>query len=880
MREMKKNFFKTLRSFGVILLTATLFVQYPLILSGKAHGEETKPPISLRGADMGAVSRLVIDGIPENGYILKPAHNRLDIQFNGFEWSFLRDDLLKGGLLQNVAKIETTETDQATMLSIVYSCNCQGDFYKWKDKKLVLDIFSLEAAGNPLKMKKSVFDKAEMKKKPDDKAKMKKSAEMKKQADKMTEAEKPAPVPDIKPQEKAESGGNDLQAKLRALFQGAEAEGVVSFKGATSGETKADTAAPSKKPTETAQTDTPGAERTASNGDRGENFVARIIGAEGDRPVAVNKRNMLTDNVSVGEGGGITPIEESLLPGDQVLDLNMPCLPGSAFALPANAPRRESFYGKISEYRGKLVDEFDKPNIEIALKLAQFYISYGMGDEALQVLNIFNTNDRRATIYRSMAVLLAQRSMKGKSVFADTSKDCKSAHALWKAYYAYRAGKGAYAARLTGKENVMKAVEMLPVTLQSHIGSALALNLVREGKSAEAEMLIDAVANNIGQFDTAVLLVRGLIDAKEGAAYRAVEALESVMENAVGPDAQMAGLAVSELKLATDEPLREEELSALEEVAFLKSREIDGARALALIAEYHARKDDFATAFKRLSQTSYFEEGVKDPVAVKTERLFRRMAVNGEGTKRPDNLVVFWKYNDMLPENPALYYNFAERLYELGHDAATVEITQYIQKHFETYADTHDVTFLQAKAYIRLGAYEDAENALSDKYPNDPEYALLKAKVLGLNNKHEAAYAALAAISDLNTEKEKGYQAMMAKDWAKAQTAYEAAYTYKNEAYTDKASRMTGYMAGKRYPGKALEYNTPLKIVYQSAEGQEFGPEEAMKESKYVTELIKDESEKLLKFIHDNGLTPDSLTKGDVPKNSVVAVPTPEERNG
>ncbi len=863
----------------VLLAGAVFFVLFYLVgISASAFGKEEEtesnlPPISVRGGDMGEVTRLVIDAMPEN-YILKPGNNRLDIIFPAFEWSFLKDDLLKVALLKNVAKAEVIYREDGAILSVFYSCNCQGDFYKWKDKKLVLDVYDVNAAGNPLKAKKEEPEKREeakaeqSEKEKSVEASVKKPEEAKKEetekqselTEKKSEKSDEAPGKKTEVMSKADLKTSELQAQLRDLFRKAEEQGAVSFQ-TDSAKTETNSEKTPLAATRSETTENKEAEAKTESGDgteaketskTPEDLVTKIIqGGVLPAASAESPREKITDNISLSEGGLADENYDPLPGADNVTDFTAPCLPPATFALP-EVGTEDSFYEKLSDYRGKLMNEFDKPDPETALKLAQYYVSYGMGDEAIQTLSSFDITDRRGFVVRSMAELLAGRPINTGSVFVTDGKaSCEGPHALWKAYYAYKSGHDKQAADFAAKENVLKAFADLPRPLQTEIGTSLALNLVRAGNRAGAQSLVDIIADNVGQFDTGVMLVRGLIDASDGNAYRAIEGLETVMRTSTGPDTQMAGLALSEIKLATDASLREEELSALEEVAFLKSGEIDGARALALIAENYARAGRFDIAFERLQQNTYVEENVRDPVTVKIEALFRRLAVNGEGADNPNNLTVFWKYNEIIPRDPALYFNFAKRLYDLGHDRAVEEIIVYLEKEYPEYVKKQDVSFLAASSYIRLGEYQKAKSVLKDNYPDDTDYALLKAKALALNEEYAKAYETLKDFTGAAAENAKAYYASAGGLWKEAQESYETAYTYENAPDKDEMSRAAGYMAGTRYPGMAEEYKDLYKKVFQHADAQAKDPEKTLQETGSVTAYFRKKGDELLKFLYD-----------------------------
>ena len=144
---------------------------------------------------------------------------------------------------------------------------------------------------------------------------------------------------------------------------------------------------------------------------------------------------------------------QQLLPGDQNIfrGAKKRCLPDGAFLLPPNDPQTETFYDDLTKYRSQVVGEFDKTNPEMSLNLAYHYISYGLGEEALNTIDNFGAPEHRGYIAKSMAELLTSASPSNDTMFS-IERDCKGVHGLWAAYYYYRIGDekaGCYFIRLS-----------------------------------------------------------------------------------------------------------------------------------------------------------------------------------------------------------------------------------------------------------------------------------------------------------------------------------------------------------------------------------------------------------------------------------------------
>ncbi|MFT6083468.1 MAG: hypothetical protein ACJA1M_000351 [Alphaproteobacteria bacterium] len=791
---------KILNFLGVFLICTTSFA---FAADGTYETNNDNPPLAVRGADIDSVSRIVFDGIPQNAYRVVPLNNKLKIIFQNFEYSFLEQDLLSIGLLKNIKELSIDKKDGYTILSVDYSCACQGDFYKWYNKKLVLDVFSLDATSNPLKVKKSHSDPQK-----DTNQKQENSAPPQQASldntHKITETSK-------QPQ--------NFEQHLKELVKIANQSGLVDYK-------------ESEKPISNLQTKDPVADIIAHNN------TAKSKGNTISNPKI--EREQKTSNKVVK-----TSETEKLLPTDVVFTTkNGTCLPDSAFKLPSNNPEYDNFYDKISDYRNDLIGEFDDINPENALKLAYHYISYGLGEEALQVLSNFPVPDQRGHIAKSMAELLTNRKLSDNSVFKNVD-NCVGSQSLWAAYRYFKLGSEAKATKLSNFAHAADILKTFPVILQTQIGSSLALNLVRQESYASALELVNVLAMSRGQFNASVLLVRGLIDAKNGLADRALKRLVNVVDKTQGLDQQMAGLALSELKLASSIDLNQRDISILEEVIFLKGRELSGVQALALIAENESRYGNFKAAFERLSQKIYNNKQVKDPARIKAEQLFKRIAISGEGNENPKTLSVYWAYPELIPKNPVYLQAFAQRLFETGYDYGVVKVIKDIQKKFPDYSHENDVTFLKGQALFRQGLYQDAINALNLPVQDNKQYLHLKAKSLHKIGQNQQAIALLSDLKDNQSIKLKASFALAEGDWDHVKQSYESLDTLSEKPELYYRTKASAYMAGYQYPGVATEYKNAEDIVFHQPESQAKSIDNVVNETKKIIELIEGRSHKI-----------------------------------
>lgn len=823
---------KRLFVFFIIVISVLLSPALAEKKTVKKSKSDDNPPLAVRGADIKDVSRIVLDGIPQNRYRVVPLNNQLNIVFEDFEYSFLKQDLLAIGLLKNIKKLSVDKVDNYTILKIEYSCPCQGDFYKWHNQKLVLDVFGLDAVKNPLRVNGS------------DNGTQKKSVKKEK---KITE-------PSHKSEKKGHEKKNDQQKPavsenfenyLKNLVQAANEKGLVEFK---------DSAKNYFNP-QTAESDTQKMPTKISH-----DPISDMIDSKAtDDKKQKNDAMQTVGNVHVSQDKVLSPEEtERLLPTDKniFLDNKGACLPDAAFKLPSNDPEHDTFYDKISDYRNDLIGEFDTVNSESALKLAYHYISYGLGEEALQVLSNFPTPEQRGYIAKSMAELLTNRTLSDNSVFKDSDK-CEGVQSLWAAYRYFKLGDEKKAEKLSNFSGASEILKKFPVVLQTQIGSSLALNLVRQNDYKRATEMIDTLAMSKGQLNPYVLLVRGLIDAKHGLADRALAVLNDVVEKTNGSDQQMAGLALAELKLASDIPLTQRDISILEEIIFLKARELIGVQGLALVAENESRYGNFNVAFKRLSEKIYNNQQIKDPAQIKAEQLFKRIAVLGEGNDNPNTFNVYWDYPDLIVQKPVYLKAFAKRLFERGYDSATIEVIDHIQNSFPSYTQKNDVSYLKGQAFFRQGKYEDVIQAMNMPYDDDIRYMSLKAEAFHKLGKDKKAIKTLAQFNDKESVLSKARYALAGRQWNIASEDYEKAKKFLQSSEFYYRSKASAYMSGYQYPGNATQYKKPEDVVFHQPERQAKGIDNVVDETKKLIELIENRSQSISNLLNQKNIMND-----------------------
>jgi hypothetical protein len=286
-------------------------------------------------------------------------------------------------------------------------------------------------------------------------------------------------------------------------------------------------------------------------------------------------------------------------------------------------------------------------------------------------------------------------------------------------------------------------------------------------------------------------------------------------------------------------------------VVFLKARELIGVQGLALIAENESRYANFNAAFKRLSQKVYHNAQIKDPVDIKAEQLFKRIAVSGEGLDNPNTFSIYWDYPQLIPKKPVYLKAFAEKLFNSGYDVATINVIDDIQEEFPDYTQKNDVTFLKAQAFFRQGQYRHVLRAMNNDYDNDVMYMRLRAEALHKLNRNPDAIAQLEKFDDKDSILSKARYALASREWESVSKDYEQAKQFAQDSEFYYRAKASAYMSGFQYPGTANEYKKSEDIVFHQPERQAKGVDNVVHETKKLIELIEQRSDKINNLLNE-----------------------------
>lgn len=211
-------------------------------------------------------------------------------------------------------------------------------------------------------------------------------------------------------------------------------------------------------------------------------------------------------------------------PGGTVDQSGRACLPDAFFDIQSWGDTRP-FGSQIGEMRAALSGEFDKPEAESALRLAQRFVYFGFGQEALQALGLKSAQSLQRRSLADIARIIDGRDLDPSPYTGQVS--CPSTVALW----ALLATEGENLDGAVATESILFRFKDLPRNIQTIIAPRLSNAFVRLGQTDASRQVMaradgpisDISLNAIAQSDLAVA---------ERETKRAVELLERGIEDA------------------------------------------------------------------------------------------------------------------------------------------------------------------------------------------------------------------------------------------------------------------------------------------------------------------------------------------------------------
>jgi hypothetical protein len=244
-------------------------------------------------------------------------------------------------------------------------------------------------------------------------------------------------------------------------------------------------------------------------------------------------------------------------------------------------------FDSLTRLRGRVVGEFDRPDMAAALALAETYLALGFGAEAISVLDAFDVDDPRRPLLEAVGRIIDGT---GAGSLADMAA-CDALVAMWSVLDEPPPARG----QPIASGAIARALSALPPALRRHLGARLADRLLEAGHAETAHAVRAAIARTADP-GPALALVDASLAQAAGDRMGAETTLRPVAE-AHGP---LSGLALARLSDSiVDRGGTPDEATRVALAAM--AREQDGTPEGRALARAHARSlaagDDYDAAF-------------------------------------------------------------------------------------------------------------------------------------------------------------------------------------------------------------------------------------------------------------------------------------------
>ncbi len=285
------------------------------------------------------------------------------------------------------------------------------------------------------------------------------------------------------------------------------------------------------------------------------------------------------------------------------------CLGDAVFSMESWGDGR-AFSDQLSALRSGLLGEFDTPDAEVAEKLIQLYLRFGLGAEARLILSEMQEQPEYASIYNDMADLLEGEPERVNGQILQ-GVGCGGAHEMW--YLA--TGRGNY--QVFEPLAISEVFSNYPIEVRTIIGPALAQAFIERGQVDAGHVVLEIVRRADGEVSSEQLLAEAsVLEAQSN-----IDGAQRIYRNMINSNderAPEAMIALARGLLNDGRSLPESLLVDIESAAFFNREtsladplrlweirvraEVEGAdKALAQIAESIEERPDLLAELQQLA---------------------------------------------------------------------------------------------------------------------------------------------------------------------------------------------------------------------------------------------------------------------------------------
>ncbi len=196
------------------------------------------------------------------------------------------------------------------------------------------------------------------------------------------------------------------------------------------------------------------------------------------------------------------------------------CLPDSTVNI-ADWSGEGTFVQELGRLRQEVVGEFDRTNKDALRELAQLYVHYTFGAEALQIMDLLPESGEN-NILIAMAHIMDGRELPADNQSFVSQGHCAGNSAIWAAL------SGETLVGESAVNSALDALQKMPRHLREYLGPKLSNQLVAQGQTEAAALVLNGIERTSPQPDVNFDFAEATLNAELGNTEEATEALTEI----------------------------------------------------------------------------------------------------------------------------------------------------------------------------------------------------------------------------------------------------------------------------------------------------------------------------------------------------------------
>ncbi|NSX54665.1 hypothetical protein [Parasulfitobacter algicola] len=238
----------------------------------------------------------------------------------------------------------------------------------------------------------------------------------------------------------------------------------------------------------------------------------------------------------------------------------------------------DQFTFGLSQWRSRLLGEFDRPEADAYIGLIRHYLYFGLGAEARELIENIEMDFPDKAILYELAQIFEKQEFSNSNVFA-SQLSCNSVTALW-AILAI----GSEPHPDINETAILRGFNTLPLHLRQYLAPTLAENLSRNQRQDVARQILTAATRIDDVSSSQLVMAEAELEIEDGRAKQA----EARLETLIGTNSHIAVDALIALingKILRNEAVTAEQITQIAAFAF----EHKGSKRGLRLSELHVK---------------------------------------------------------------------------------------------------------------------------------------------------------------------------------------------------------------------------------------------------------------------------------------------------